>query len=99
MEQQQIGQTSVTSEKPKRAFDPALKSTNVKTPRNPRPEQLTVYCEWGKLNLSEVNSMRKSVGLRTVEVKERLCMRCSQLFISHGIANRLCTNCRRQEGE
>lgn len=41
-------------------------------------------------SIKETNKFRKSIGLKPIELKQRECIRCGNIFISHGPGHRLC---------
>ena len=42
------------------------------------------------VNIKEINSTRRSLGMKEIEYKERDCLRCGKKFISEGNFNRNC---------
>lgn len=42
------------------------------------------------VNIKEINSTRRSLGMKEIEYKVRNCLRCNKLFISEGPFHRNC---------
>jgi len=48
----------------------------------------------GKETFRLINELRESCNMRPLEIKRMSCLSCGKSFLSHGIHNRLCNNCR-----
>lgn len=47
-----------------------------------------------KLELREINYMRKLVGMKKIQTKMRECLNCGKKFRSRDIGHRICDKCR-----
>lgn len=45
-------------------------------------------------SLDVINGFRKSMGLNKIKPKKRHCLKCTKLFYSEGVNNRLCYSCK-----
>lgn len=56
--------------------------------------KITRFQDLSTAQIQSVNELREAVELPPIVIKKRVCLNCSQTFISLGSQNRICDCCK-----